>query len=149
MGAGQEPVTPPPGFEKVFRTSPFLEANGPFYYRRDGAALIIGLRIEEKHCNARGLAHGGLLMTLADIALGYSIAFREDPPASAVTASLSADFAGAARLGDWVEAHVDIQKSGKTLCFANAYLVVGEERILRASAVFLRGAAPLSPSAPG
>jgi acyl-coenzyme A thioesterase 13 len=131
----------PGGFAPLFRTSPFLDAVGPFYYRRDGARLIIGLRILEKHANARGVAHGGLLMTLADIALGYNTAYQEDPPASLVTASLTADFAGAAKLGDWVEAHVDVQKSGKRLAFANAYLMVGDERILRASAVFARSAA--------
>src|SRR5690349_1396894 len=51
-----------------------------FYYRRDGERLIIGLRILAKHANARGVAHGGLLMTLADIALGYNTAYREEPP---------------------------------------------------------------------
>ena len=128
----------PAGFAPLFRTSPFLDATGPFYFRRDGERLIVALRILEKHVNARGFAHGGLLMTLADIALGYSLAYREDPPASFLTANLSADFAGSAKLGDWVEAHVDIQKSGTRLAFANAYLVVDGERILRASAVFAR-----------
>jgi uncharacterized protein (TIGR00369 family) len=131
----------PGGFAPLFRTSPFLDAVGPFYYRRDGTRLVIGLRILEKHANARGLAHGGLLMTLADIALGYNTAYQEDPPGSWVTANLTADFAGAATLGDWVEAHVEVQKSGKRLAFANAYLVVRDERILRASAVFARSAA--------
>jgi acyl-coenzyme A thioesterase 13 len=130
----------PAGFAPLFRTSPFLDATGPFYHRRDGERLIIGVRILEKHVNARGFAHGGLLMTLADIALGYSLAYSEEPPASFVTANLSADFAGSAKLGDWVEAHVDIQKSGSRLAFANAYLVVEGERILRASAVFARTA---------
>lgn len=115
----------PDGFAPLFRTSPFLEATGPYYYRRDGERLIVGLRILEKHVNARGIAHGGLLLTLADIALGYSVAFRESPPAALITANLSADFAGSARIGDWVEAHVDIQK-------------VDGERILRVSAVFAR-----------
>ena len=32
--------------------------------------LSLGLRILPKHANARGIAHGGLLMTLCDIALG-------------------------------------------------------------------------------
>ena len=128
----------PEGFAPLFRTSPFLEATGPFYFRRDGHRLVIGVRILEKHANARGFAHGGLLMTLADIALGYTLALRENPPASFVTANLSGDFAGSAAIGDWVEAHVDVQKSGSRLAFANAYLVVGEERILRASAVFAR-----------
>jgi len=97
--------------------------------------------MQEKHANARGVAHGGLLMTLADIALGYNTAYQEDPPASLVTASLTADFAGTAKLGDWIEAHVDVQKSGRRLAFANAYLTVDGERILRASAVFARSAA--------
>jgi acyl-coenzyme A thioesterase 13 len=131
-------TTVPEGFAPLFRTSPFLDAVGPFYFRRDGERLIIGLRILDKHANARGVAHGGLLMTLADIALGYNTAYREDPPASLVTASLTADFAGSAKLGDWVEAQVDVQKSGRRLAFANAYLTVDGERILRASAVFAR-----------
>ncbi|HJT05638.1 MAG TPA: PaaI family thioesterase [Stellaceae bacterium] len=132
----------PDGFAPLFRTSPFLDAVGPFYCRRDGERLIIGLRILAKHTNARGVAHGGLLMTLADIALGYNTAYREEPPGSWVTANLSGDFAGAAKLGDWVAAHVDVQKSGKRLAFANAYLMVDDERILRASAVFVRSAKP-------
>ena len=131
----------PEGFAPLFRTSPFLEATGPYYYRRDGEALIVGLCILEKHANARGFAHGGVLMTLADIALGYNVAYREDPPASLVTANLTADFAGSAEIGDWVEAHVDVQKSGNRLAFANAYLTVAGERILRASAVFARASA--------
>src|SRR5437870_8236721 len=100
----------PSGFEPLFRTSPYTEAIGPLYCRRDRDPLMLGVRIIEKHTNARGLALGGLLMTLADIALGYAMAFREDPPAPLITASLTADFAGSARVDDWVEAHVDIQK---------------------------------------
>jgi acyl-coenzyme A thioesterase PaaI-like protein len=135
---------PPPGFEPLFRTSPFLDTIGPVFCRRDPErGLVVGLRIAEKHANARGIAHGGLLVTLADIALGYHMAFSQDPPAGLITASLTADFAGAAKVGDWVEVHVDVQKLGGRLAFANAYLAVDGERIVRASAVFAR-AAPLS-----
>jgi acyl-coenzyme A thioesterase 13 len=128
----------PEGFEPLFRTSPFTETVGPLYHRKGSDPLVLGMRILEKHANARGFAHGGVLLTLADLALGYSMAFSEDPPASLITASLSADFAGTAKVGDWIEAHVDVQKSGSRLAFANAYLVVQGERILRASAVFAR-----------
>jgi acyl-coenzyme A thioesterase PaaI-like protein len=72
---------PPPGFEPLFRTSPFLETVGPLFYRSDPErGLVIGLRIAEKHANARGIAHGGaLLVTLADIALGYRTGLRPGP----------------------------------------------------------------------
>jgi uncharacterized protein (TIGR00369 family) len=127
----------PEGFAPLFRSSPFLDAIGPIYGKGEGPNLIVGLRIVEKHTNARGLAHGGIFATLADIALGYCLAFYTDPPQSLVTTNLTLDFAGSAKVGDWVEVKVDIQKSGSRLAFANAYISVDDQRIVRASAVFL------------
>jgi uncharacterized protein (TIGR00369 family) len=132
---------PPAGFEPLFRTSPFLETTGPYFYRRNrDGTFVIGLRVLPRHANGRGGAHGGLLMTLLDIALGYASAFTQDPPAKLTTASLTTDFAGAPKVGDWVEAHVDVQKVGGRLAFANAFLVVDGERVVRGSAVFARNA---------
>jgi len=71
------------------------------------------------------------------VALGYALAFSYNPPASLVTANLSLDFAGTAKVGDWLEARVDAQKQGSRLSFANCYVFNGEQRIVRASAVFL------------
>jgi acyl-coenzyme A thioesterase 13 len=127
----------PEGYQPLFRTSPYVELIGPLYSRGEGAALQIGLRAERKHCNQRGTVHGGILATLADIALGYAMAFATTPPANLVTANLSLDFAGAARDGDWLETRVDIQKQGSRLAFANCYITRDGERIVRASAVFL------------
>jgi acyl-coenzyme A thioesterase 13 len=126
----------PAGFAPLFRSSPFLDALGPFYSRGTGQGLVIGLRIVTKHVNARGFAHGGVLSTVADIALGYALESAAEA-ASMVTASLSLDFAGSAKVGDWLESTVDIQKIGARLAYANAYLCVSERRIVRASAVFL------------
>ena len=135
---------PPPGFEPLFRTSPFLDLLGPFFHRKESdGTFVVGLRVLPKHANARGTAHGGLLMTLLDIAIGYRTSLSQDPPAAITTASITADFAGAPKVGDWVEAHVDVQKVGGRLAFANAFLVVDGERIVRASAVFTR-AGPLA-----
>ena len=129
-------TAPAEGFAALFRSSPFLDRTGPFYSKGAGRSLSIGLRVLDHHLNARGLAHGGVLLTMADIALGYAMATSEDPPVSAVTSHLSADFAGSARAGDWVESRVDIQKVGRTLAFANVYLLVDDTRIVRASGVF-------------
>ena len=46
------------------------------------------------------------------------------------------DYAGSARLGNWIETNIDMQKIGRPLAFANAYLCVGSTRIVRASVVF-------------
>lgn len=127
----------PPGFRPLFRTSPVLDLVGPLYCRGEGVDLVIGLRAAEKHCNARGTVHGGILATLADVALGYTMAFASKPPANLVTASLTLDFAGTAKIDDWLETHVDVQKRGSRLSFANCYITVNDQRIVRASAVFL------------
>ena len=128
----------PEGFGPLVRTSPLIELLGPFYCQGTGTDLILGLRVAEKHINARGFAHGGVLLTLADVALGYAAESSVDPPARLITASVSADFAGSARLGDWVEARVDVQRVGGRMAFANAYLHVDDRRVARASAVFAR-----------
>jgi acyl-coenzyme A thioesterase 13 len=47
----------PAGFKPLFRTSPFLDALGPFY-RPTTPGFVIGLRVAEKHANARSSAHG-------------------------------------------------------------------------------------------
>ena len=65
----------PPGFKPLQRSSPFNTLVGPLYTKGEGADRQIGLLAESKHCNSRGIVHGGLLATLADLALGYTIAF--------------------------------------------------------------------------
>jgi acyl-coenzyme A thioesterase PaaI-like protein len=99
------------------------------------------MRIAEKHTNSRGFAHAGLLTTFCDIALGYTTAFAADPPAAYVTVHLDVDFASSAKVGDWIEVRVDVQKRGSRIAFANAYVTVGSERIARASAIFAGKAA--------
>jgi acyl-coenzyme A thioesterase 13 len=135
----------PAGFEPLPRSSPFLDRTGPYFSRGRGNGFSLGLRVAEHHLNARGLVHGGVLMTMADIALGYSMATSLQHPPALVTASLSADFAGSARLNDWIETRAEIQKIGRTLAFANIYICLGELRIVRASGVF---AVPASTNTP-
>lgn len=126
----------PEGFTRLFRSSPFLDLLGPIYNQRTDKGLVIGLWAEEKHCNARCLVHGGVLSSLADVALGYNSAFAEEPPTPIVTSSLTIDYAGTAKRGDWITPETDVQKVGKSLAFANCYVVVESVRIARASAVF-------------
>jgi acyl-coenzyme A thioesterase 13 len=127
----------PEGFKALRRVnSPFLSSFGPLYAKGEGSATVIGLRIEQKHLNTRGVAHGGMLVSLADSALGIVIATLRTPPHPMATVNLTADFSDVARAGDWVEARVDVQKMGKRLAFASCHLWVGERRILRASGIF-------------
>lgn len=142
----------PEGFEPVKSGTPFVDLAGPFYFKEEGRLVAIGLMLEEKHCNSAGTAHGGLIATMADFALGNSIGHasisdeeREQwrstgqltrKPVPRVTVSMTNDYAGTAKIGDWIEMHVDIQRLGRSLSFANAYLHLRGNRIARASGVY-------------
>jgi acyl-coenzyme A thioesterase 13 len=132
------PLDPPKGFHRVERPrrNPFNELVGPFYERREGETVTLGLRIEERHLNSRGFCHGGLLATLADLALGYAMLAATQGHTNFVTVHLSIDYVDAAKEGDWIESQVDIQRVASRLAFANCYLIAGERRIVHASAIF-------------
>ena len=130
---------PPPGYQPLFRSSPFLDHLGPFFmHTQADGTFVVGLRIRPHPANGRGNAHGGLLMTLCEIALGYRTTSSQHPRPVLTTASITTDFAGVARVGDWVEAHVDVHKVGSRLAFANCYIVRDGERIVHGSGVFSR-----------
>lgn len=126
----------PEGYEPLFRTSPFLDATGPYYYRRQDEGFTVGLRVEPKHTNASGTIHGGLIATIADVSLGYVTAFSAQPPLLMVTANLSIDYVGIARIGEWVEARVNVIKTGSRMAFAEALISAEGRSVARTSAVF-------------
>ncbi|MGC5698853.1 PaaI family thioesterase [Pseudomonas sp. NFXW11] len=130
-------MSAPEGFGPLFRSSPLLDLLGPFYCRRDDQRrLVVAVRVEDKHCNHGGTAHGGLLSTLADVGLGYAMAFSREPPQPMVTVGLRVDFCGAARTGDWLEVHAEVEKLGQRMAFASARIRAGERLVASASGVF-------------
>ena len=127
----------PEGFEPLSRRSPFSELLGPVYNRTaEDGSIVLGLYAQAKHGNTRGIVHGGMISSLADIALGYNAAFNGGDPIPLVTASLTVDYAGSAQVGDWITVVTDVQKVGRSMAFANCFFYVKEQRIARASAVF-------------
>lgn len=136
MSNAGKTLSVPEGYEPLRRESAFVKLIGPVYQKTTAECLQLGLRATDKHCNMRGDIHGGVVSSLADIALGYNIAFLQDPPISAVTATLTVDYVGRISIGDWLEVNVDIQKLGGRLAFANCFFLVGDARVARANAVF-------------
>jgi acyl-coenzyme A thioesterase PaaI-like protein len=53
-----------------------------------------------------------------------------------VTVSLSVDFVGFAKVGQWLEIRPEVIKAGKSLCFASALVLADESVCARASGVF-------------
>ncbi len=119
-------------FAPLENAGPYLDHVGPLLRRSDG---VIGLKIEERHLNAAGSAHGGLLASIADHAIGRAVnEALED--AGAVTVSLTTDYLGAVSEGDFVQAHTHVDRLGGSLAFADCTITVKDEDVVRARAVF-------------
>lgn len=126
----------PEGYGPWPRNSNFLQMVGPVYFRAESDGFVFGLRIDDRHANSRGIAHGGLLTTVADLALGHNCGRLVGPNQTLFTTSITIDFVASASIGDWLTAHTDVQQTGKRLGFANCYLMVADKRIARASGIF-------------
>jgi acyl-coenzyme A thioesterase 13 len=126
----------PEGFVSLPRSSPLLDLLGPAYRRGEGLDLEIGLRSDNRHANGRGTVHGGVLATLADVGMGYAMAFSSEPPLPLITASMTLDYLGPVQVGDWIVVRLEHHKRGRQMAFATVSLQVGENVVARATAVF-------------
>lgn len=125
----------PDGFTPYARTSRYLDLIGPLY-EAAGDPAVVGLLIDERHTNARGFLHAGVLVAVADVVMGHT-AHRAGPPdAGLVTASLTTDFPGSARLGDWVTGAATVRRAGRRLAFTSCEFTANGQLVLAASGVF-------------
>src|SRR5689334_11113923 len=126
----------PAGFEPHFRNSPFTDPWEPLFSKRTDSGITMGLRLDKPHTNARGLIHGGLIAALADNTMGYSCAQAMGWASSLVTISLSVDYIGSAKIGQWLAVEGEAIKTGTTICFARALITADGKIIARASGTF-------------
>ena len=128
--------TIPPGFEPHLRNSPFTAPWGPLYSKTTERAVVLGLRLATPHTNGRGLIHGGLIASLADNSMGYSCAQVTGWTTSYVTVSLSVDYVGSAKIGQWLAVECEVIKTGSTICFAQSLIKADDVVVARANATF-------------
>ena len=126
----------PPGFVPANFSAGFLDLSGPYFLREDGATTIVGLRVQERHGNYIGVAHGGLLATLADVALSYQVHASETPRLKVATNALTTNFLAGVKTGDWLEANCRIDRLGKRLAYTSGEIRRGDEVVMTMSAVF-------------
>lgn len=137
----------PEGFQLDPRNQPhtFSGLVGPFYSRRQGDDFSLGLRIEERHCNSRGTCHGGLLATLADVALGYACALAASTGGEKrnfVTVDLSLQYLASTHVGDWVQSEVAVLTPGSRTASAAGHLLANGRPVVRISANFRAARTP-------
>lgn len=127
---------PPRGFKPAKFSPGFLPLAGPYWLKSGEGNTIVGLRVGEHHINYIDVAHGGVLSTLADVAMSFQVHDSERPQLNVATNSLTCNFLASAKLGDWIEAHARIDRIGKRIAYTSGEIRRGEEVLMTMSAVF-------------
>jgi len=109
---------------------------GPVWLRDVEGERAVGLIVAEYHCNDyHGALHGGALMTLADIGLGFGVS-RAINGAPCVTASLQTQFIASARLGDFVVCRPEVIRTSRHLVFVRGLVTAGDVTVASAEGIW-------------
>jgi uncharacterized protein (TIGR00369 family) len=130
-------ANPPDGFEPAQFTPGFLDHGGPYFLRaNDAGPRTVGLRIMPHHINYQNAAHGGVLTTLADVALSHAVYDAERPHPAVATISLTTNFLAGVKLGDWLECEVRIDRMGGRTAYTSGHILREGEAVAAMSGVF-------------
>lgn len=124
----------PEGFVRNSRKSAVTEPWEPIWVRQREQAVQLGVRIAAAHCNGRGFLHGGVIASLADNAMGMSLASANG--LGAITVHLSVDYLRSGQQGQWLQVEPRVIRVGGTLGFVDALVTADGEVIARADATF-------------
>lgn len=134
MSGQDQDDNPPEGYTQSTTRGPYTSHNGPFYHKVSQDAFHHGVRVKARHCNSRGITHGGMLMSFADGLLGTAV-FRATKTV-ALTIRMNSDFLSSARPGEWLEGTARVTKATKSVAFCEAELFVGNRPVMKATGVF-------------
>lgn len=130
-------LIPPEGFVDAGFTPGFLDSGGPYFLkeRADGPKLV-GLHICPHHINYKDAAHGGVISTFADVALSHAVFDAERPRLAPSTITLQVNYLLGAKLGDWLEARVRIDRMGGRTAYTSGTIERDGECIATMTGVF-------------
>jgi uncharacterized protein (TIGR00369 family) len=135
-------AAPPDGFAPISHTNPFGAGIGPIYEREDHGLVVRGLWVRPELANSAGIAHGGVLMTFADIVLARGV--MQEIGSIAVTVRMVSDFMAPVLVGSWLEGRATVSKVTRSLAFVSGELSVKGKVVFTAQGTFK----PLNQSRP-
>lgn len=110
--------------------SGYLEANGPFFANWDGKRFVLGLLVEDRHCNSAGTCHGGMIASVCDVLLTVGGNIQSGESRFLPTVSMNIDFIAAAPRGSWIEGQLEILRTTASLMFAAGLLKSAEHGVI-------------------
>ena len=123
------------GYTIPYPDDPFEMHSGPFYLGKgNNGETIVALEVSQSQCNSGLVAHGGLIMTLADLAVCHE-AVKNLNNVNALTVSLTANFLKPAKKGTILKAFPEVSHRTKRTAFAEAYILADDEKVFTCTSV--------------
>lgn len=124
----------PEGYAALEWRRGFVRQIGPLYRRAHNGAYTMGFLVEEHHTNGMANAHGGMLMSFADMAWGHVVSVETS--SYWVTVRLTLDFLSSARIGDWVEGASEVLSTEDDLYVVRGRIWSGARTLITGTGVF-------------
>ena len=124
----------PEGYELINQTEHHIRHIGDGYHKRDeDGNLIMAFWIKKENCNSADVAHGGMLMSIAD----YSLASASMPSRDKYVATISfrSGFIAPAKIHSLAEVHTTVTKTTKSLVFGEGKIFCAGEIVYSFSGV--------------
>ena len=103
---------------------------GPFLLRMEGGIARVRMTPRHEHSNLQDDLHGGALLAFIDVALfAASRGFEVIEAGTAVTLDLSVQFIGRGRVGEPLEAQIELLRETRRLLFLRGLVVQGEDKV--------------------
>ena len=132
----------PAGFIPFPYNAGFMAAIGPIYIRpatavANGSDLppAMGFRVLEQHLNPVGICHGGMMMSLIDMAIGQAVLHHVERRIFPPSINNSYDFLKPAPLGDWLQSRIDFVHTTPRTGFANGFLDGPDGPVMRCNGI--------------
>ncbi len=126
----------PSGFKAVPEGLGFSDTLQPSYLRTEGDEVSFGFLAGPAHGNSMGIVHGGVLMTLADLAAACGVNHARGVRAGSPTINLAVDFIAAAKLGKWIQADVTQVSLKRRFAFASGLIHTSDGPVARFNGTF-------------
>ena len=126
---------PLPGFVPTHLVDPFEIFVGPVFENGVPGSKIYAIRLDSRHMNRRGVLHGGMFMTLADLTLGQAVWDATDK-APCVTLNMQTHFLKPVVEGDIVQVVPELVRRTRSLIFMRGDFTVEGEIVFAASSVW-------------
>jgi uncharacterized protein (TIGR00369 family) len=121
-GSAPGPASGAPHPIQLARRIPFLESLGVRVLEFGAGRAVLSLELAPHHTNSWDMAHGGVVMTLLDVAVAMATrSLSPDQSAGAITVEMKTTFFSPAR-GPTITAHGHCLHRGATLAFCEAEL---------------------------